>query len=265
MLNRLMFVYFIQKKGFLDGDPNYLRNRLKRVREARGKRQVPDVLPLLPAAAVPRGLGQVGRNSESSIRTWNACSGVCRTSTAASSRSTSSKSAHATSTSRRGLRATLRLLRPLRMASRRPAAADRQRDQPRCARLHLREVHQPEADGGLLHQGGHHRVHQQEHDHSVPVRRRAQKKCAIAFQPDSSLWRLLRDDPDRYIYAAVRHGVLGEDGAVLPLPLEIAEGVADVSKRGGWNRPATEPFGSRRRPGENTSRAGRVVWRSETS
>ena len=28
MLNRLMFVYFIQKKGFLDGDRDYLRNRL---------------------------------------------------------------------------------------------------------------------------------------------------------------------------------------------------------------------------------------------
>lgn len=28
MLNRLMFVYFVQKKGFLDGDTDYLRNRL---------------------------------------------------------------------------------------------------------------------------------------------------------------------------------------------------------------------------------------------
>jgi hypothetical protein len=37
MLNRLMFVYFIQKKSFLDGDPNYLRNRMRRVREAKGK------------------------------------------------------------------------------------------------------------------------------------------------------------------------------------------------------------------------------------
>ena len=26
MLNRLMFIYFIQKKGFLDGDPDYLRH-----------------------------------------------------------------------------------------------------------------------------------------------------------------------------------------------------------------------------------------------
>jgi hypothetical protein len=37
MLNRLMFVYFIQRKGFLDGDRDYLRNRLKRMREERGK------------------------------------------------------------------------------------------------------------------------------------------------------------------------------------------------------------------------------------
>ncbi|MCW5856911.1 MAG: hypothetical protein KIS63_01385 [Caldilineales bacterium] len=29
MLNRLMFVYFIQKKGFLDGDPDYLRHKLE--------------------------------------------------------------------------------------------------------------------------------------------------------------------------------------------------------------------------------------------
>ena len=36
MLNRLMFVYFIQKKGFLDGDRDYLRNRLKRVRRDAG-------------------------------------------------------------------------------------------------------------------------------------------------------------------------------------------------------------------------------------
>jgi hypothetical protein len=32
MLNRLMFVYFVQKKGFLDGDHNYLRERLSTVK-----------------------------------------------------------------------------------------------------------------------------------------------------------------------------------------------------------------------------------------
>ncbi len=37
MLNRLMFVYFIQKKGFLDGDRDYLRHRLQRSQQEKGK------------------------------------------------------------------------------------------------------------------------------------------------------------------------------------------------------------------------------------
>jgi hypothetical protein len=37
MLNRLMFVYFIQRKGFLDGDQNYLRNRLAAVKSLNGR------------------------------------------------------------------------------------------------------------------------------------------------------------------------------------------------------------------------------------
>ena len=28
MLNRMMFVYFVQKQGFLDGDTDYLRTKL---------------------------------------------------------------------------------------------------------------------------------------------------------------------------------------------------------------------------------------------
>lgn len=39
MLNRLMFCYFIQKKGFLDGDENYLRNKLHWTQEQKGKNQ----------------------------------------------------------------------------------------------------------------------------------------------------------------------------------------------------------------------------------
>ena len=39
LLNRVMFVYFIQRKGFLDGDRNYLRSRLKRVRQHYGADQ----------------------------------------------------------------------------------------------------------------------------------------------------------------------------------------------------------------------------------
>ncbi|MBQ3290194.1 MAG: Eco57I restriction-modification methylase domain-containing protein [Kiritimatiellae bacterium] len=37
MLNRLMFCYFIQKKGFLDGNENYLGDKLKWVKKTRGE------------------------------------------------------------------------------------------------------------------------------------------------------------------------------------------------------------------------------------
>lgn len=39
MLNRLMFCYFIQKKGFLNRDINYLQNKLKWVKEQQGEDQ----------------------------------------------------------------------------------------------------------------------------------------------------------------------------------------------------------------------------------
>lgn len=39
MLNRLMFIYFMQKKGFLDNNPNYLRDSLVKVQSLRGKNE----------------------------------------------------------------------------------------------------------------------------------------------------------------------------------------------------------------------------------
>ncbi|MDD4025346.1 MAG: hypothetical protein PHN85_05420, partial [Kiritimatiellae bacterium] len=82
----------------------------------------------------------------------------------------------------------------------------------------------------------------------------AKKKCAIAFKPDSALWRLLQDDPDRYIYPAVGHGITCDYDRVnhrdhkrlsepLPLPPEIEAGIQDVSKRDGWNKTADPEYG----------------------
>jgi hypothetical protein len=62
----------------------------------------------------------------------------------------------------------------------------------------------------------------------------AEKKCAIAFKPDSAVWRLLRDDHDRYIYSAVKHGVIRGDGTVLPeseLPDFVQKGMHDPKAR----------------------------------
>lgn len=75
----------------------------------------------------------------------------------------------------------------------------------------------------------------------------ARKKCAVAFQPASALWRMLSDDPDAFIYPAVRKGVIDADGNVIPLPPEIEVGVDTakpnlLERRKGWNVPATAPY-----------------------
>ena len=80
----------------------------------------------------------------------------------------------------------------------------------------------------------------------------AKKECPVAFNPDGGVWRLLQDDPDRYIYPAVGHGIAwaySPDAdperleATLGLPEEIAAGLDDVSQRSGWNRPAPAEYG----------------------
>lgn len=65
----------------------------------------------------------------------------------------------------------------------------------------------------------------------------AQRQDRIAFTGDNSIWQLAQATPDRYIYPAVKHGV------DLPLPDEIACGVSDVAQRGKWNTPAPEDYG----------------------
>ena len=64
----------------------------------------------------------------------------------------------------------------------------------------------------------------------------AEKSCKIAFEADSAVWQLLQEDPGRYIYDAVKKGVAEE------LPPDIAAGIGDVSKRTAWNTLAPDKY-----------------------
>ena len=64
----------------------------------------------------------------------------------------------------------------------------------------------------------------------------ARKSCKIAFEGNSSVWQLLQDDPDRYIYDAVKKGVKEQ------FPPEIATGIDNVSGRDHWNTLAPEKY-----------------------
>ena len=62
----------------------------------------------------------------------------------------------------------------------------------------------------------------------------AKRNCKIAFEPDGSVWRLLKADPDRYIYLAVRKGVIDDKGEVISesvLPDFVQIGMHDPKAR----------------------------------
>jgi hypothetical protein len=64
MMNRMMFIYFIQKKGFLDSDVEYLRTRLSLIRERRGSDKFQTFYRYFLLRLFHEGLGGSERNPE---------------------------------------------------------------------------------------------------------------------------------------------------------------------------------------------------------
>ena len=284
MLNRLMFVYFIQKKGFLDGDPDYLRNRLQR--DAEPSRARTSSTPSTATSCCGSSTkGSAGRERTPELD--ELARATCLTSTAASSTCTSSKARtlrHDIQIPDEAFERLFDFFDALPLASRRAPAARRQRDQPRCARLHLREVHQPEADGGVLHQGGHHRVHRQEHDHPVPVRRRPEqvqgrlrsrtaRPSGICLQRRSRPLHLRRRPARRDLGLPIqppRAGRAFGHGKAARQP-DIAAGLDTDEARQTWNcatagtNPRLASSACRPRPGASSSPAASATPRLRPS
>ncbi len=65
---------------------------------------------------------------------------------------------------------------------------------------------------------------------------KAKAEYGKAFEGRKSIWSLLRNDPERYIFPAMKHG------REQPLPPNIEAGIADVAQRGDWNKPAPADY-----------------------
>ncbi|RME12726.1 MAG: SAM-dependent methyltransferase, partial [Bacteroidetes bacterium] len=75
----------------------------------------------------------------------------------------------------------------------------------------------------------------------------ARKGCREAFEGEGSIWKLLQEDPDRYIYPAVRHGIYDDEGNRRELPPEIADGLDTsrpnlIERRKAWNTLAPPDY-----------------------
>ena len=89
----------------------------------------------------------------------------------------------------------------------RPLRSDREIN-PDVLGLHLREVYQPEADGGLLYQRGHHRVHQQEHHPSFPPRCRRTESARSPSAPMGQSGRCCAKTPTPISMMPSRKGAI---------------------------------------------------------
>ena len=239
MLNRLMFVYFIQRKGFLDGDVEYLKSRLKMVQARKGKDKFLTFYRYFLVRLFHEGFAKQPAQRASDLeellgKVPYLDGGLFEL--------------HELEEKHPDIdvpdKAFERLFGFFDQyewhLDTRPLSNDREINPDVLGYIFEKYINQKQMGAYYTKEDITGYISK---NTIIPyLFDAAEKKCAIAFQPDSALWRLLRDDPDRYIYPAVRKGVVDENGEVISLPAEIEKGIKDVSYRGGWNRPADPDY-----------------------
>jgi len=233
MLNRLMFVYFIQKKGFLDGDPNYLRNRLQMMQARKGKDKFLSFYRHFLLRLFHDGLNAPLPTRSTELDTFlgtvpylnGGLFDVHQLEEQNPEIAIPDQAFERLFAFFDGYQWHL---------DERPLRADNEINPDVLGYIFEKYVNQKQMGAYYTKEDitdyiGKNTI--------VPyLFDAAGKKCQIAFRPDSAIWRLLRDDPDRYIYPAVRHGV------DLSLPKPVAAGLEDVAKRDTWNQSAADGF-----------------------
>ncbi len=240
MLNRMMFVYFIQRKGFLDGDHDYLRNRLNRCKREKGEDKFYSFYRYFLLRLFHEGLGGktrppalealLGRipylnggffdihDLEKPDRYGNAI----RIPDKAFERIFDLFDHYEW------------VLDPERTVRK---AGDKEEINPDVLGFIFEKYINQKQMGAYY----------TKEDITEYISKNAvlpflfdaaRSKCKIAFENPNgpTIWDLLKANPDRYIYPAVRHGT------ALPLPPDIAAGLDDVAKRTNWNKPAPTEY-----------------------
>jgi hypothetical protein len=230
MLNRLMFIYFIQKKGFLGGDADYLRNRL-----AASKRTAPDrfyldfLCPLFfegfarpKNARDPAMAGLLG-----DVPYLNG--GIF-----ARHQIEQTHGQNITLPDRAFERLFAFFDQYQWHLDDRPLRKDNEINPDVLGYIFEKYINQKQMGAYYTQEDITEYIGK---NTIIPYLFDAvQREQAAAFKPGGQVWSLLTADPHRYIYPAVAHG------SDLPLPPEIAAGVGDVAHRGEWNKPAADGY-----------------------
>ena len=245
MLNRMMFIYFIQKRGFLDNNPNYLRDRLERVRQQQGEGNFLGFYRLFLLRLFHEGLGQPESDRAPALvaligKVPYLNGGLFEV----HDLERDHPEIHIPDEAFEQIFAFFDAYQW--HLDDRPLRNDNEINPDVLGYIFEKYINQKQMG-----------AYYTKEDITGYISRnsiipflfdRARKACAIAFSPDGWVWRLLSDAPDRYFHEAVRHGItydLHSNADLVEkraLPPEIAAGLDDIAKRDGWNEAAPPEY-----------------------
>jgi hypothetical protein len=230
MLNRLMFIYFIQKKSFLDSDTNYLTNRLRQTQgHGRDRFYSTFLRPLFFEGFAKRESERSPATNQLLGKVPYLNGGLFLRHQIEEACGKSIQIADAAFEKLFGFFGQYQW-----HLDERPLRADNEINPDVLGYIFEKYINQKQMGAYYTKEDITGYISQ---NTVIPfLFDDAQKKCKVAFEGDHAVWRLLQADPDRYIYPAVKKG------ADLPLPNEIAAGLNEVSKRTEWNKPAPEEY-----------------------
>lgn len=231
MLNRLMFVYFIQKKGFLDGDEDYLANRMAQVQAAAGKGKFHSFYRQFLRRLFHEGLGQAQaeRNSE-----------LTRLIGDVPYLNGGLFSLHELEEANPGIDVPDEAFERLFAffdawdwhLDDRPLSSGKEINPDVLGYIFEKYINQKQMGAYYTKEDITEYISK---NTVVPhLIEQARERCKVAFDGEASVWKLLESDPDRYIYPAMKTGVIDAVGAIVAesaLPDFVQAGMKDANAR----------------------------------
>lgn len=215
MLNRLMFVYFIQKKGFLDRDTDYLRNRLSMVQTLRGKDTFLTFYRYFLLRLFHEGLGKSANERKLDSTMEKLLGRVPYLNGGFFEVHQLEEKNPDIDIPDQAFENLFVFFDQYRWhLDERPLRADNEINPDVVGYIFEKYINQKQMGAYYTKEDITEYISK---NTLIPfLFDAAEKKCPIAFKPDGFLWKLLCEDPDRYIYPAVQHGVIQSDGSIVP-------------------------------------------------
>lgn len=231
MLNRLMFVYFIQRKGFLDGNINYLADRMQRVKSEAGEGHFHSFYRQFLRRLFHEGLGQAkGERNSDLIRLIGDVPYL----------NGGLFAMHELEEANPGIdipdEAFERLFRFFDAydwhLDDRPLSKGSEINPDVLGYIFEKYINQKQMGAYYTKEDITEYISKST---VVPhLIEQARERCKVAFEGETSVWNLLKADPDRYLYPAMKTGVVDAAGNIVPedaLPDFVQAGMKDAKVR----------------------------------